>query len=268
MKYVFASLALFASVAAQAATCTNLPVGAEALGYTTQLFYDEPDLAEVSATDTDKTSKWYPGSFSSPVANNLAQRKELSTSGTELAIGLGGGVSSQTQASTAGAMPYLDGTKGFYVEFAMHLSSNNTDHFSGLFLMTAEHNLAKADHLSTDPAGYERWTEIDVSEDGYGKGSLESVINWSGIYPHYSASTANSYGWDKAIDWTTEHRFGVSYDPNTNTLQWYLDDEPTWKSTAGTHIKNWHYYLVMEASSHGSHIPYDMYIHYVRAYSK
>lgn len=142
------------------------------------------------------------------------------------------------------------------------------DHFTGLFLQTVEHNLAKQDHSSTDPAGYERWTEIDVSEAGYGIGSLETVINWTGIYPHYSSQTMNSYGHDAALDWTTEYRFGVSYDPVTNTLQWWLDDEPTFKSQpTESLITNFHYYLIMEASSHGARIPYDMFVHYVRAYS-
>lgn len=266
MKYVFA-LTLFASGFAQAVTCTNLPVGAEVLGYTSQVFYDQPQLSEVSTSDTDSNSKWYPGTFATPVANNLESRKNVSQIGAELGISLEGSVSSETHTSGQGLIPFLSGAKGFYVEFAMHLSTNNSDHFTGLFLQTVEHNLAKQDHLATDPPGFERWTEIDVSEAGYGPGSLETVINWTGIYPHYSSQTMNSYGHDAELDWTTEHRYGVSYNPATNTLQWYLDDVPTWKSTGGAVIKNFHYYIVMEASSHGSHIPYDMLIHYVTAYT-
>jgi hypothetical protein len=268
MKYALASM-LFASGLAYGQSCPTLPVGASALGYTTQVFYDVPTLAEVSSTDTDATSKWYPGSYTSSVSTNLATRNLLSTQNSVLAIGLDSGVSSETRVSTAGGLPFLSGAQGFYVEFAMNLSSNDSDHFTGLYLETAEHNLAKADHLSSDPAGYERWTEIDVSEAGYGPGSLATLINWQGIYPHYTSQVTNNYGHDAALDWTTEHRYGLSYDPTTNVLQWYIDDVPTWKETAtNSVIKNFHYYLVMEASSHGSHIPYDMYIHYVRAYTK
>jgi hypothetical protein len=203
------------------------------------------------------------------VATNLATRTLLSTYNSTLAIGLGGSVSSETQASTAGALPFLSGSKGFYVEFAMSLSSNDSDHFTGLFLETAEHNLAKADHLPSDPAGYERWTEIDVSESGYGAGSLGTLIDWQGIYPHYTSQVYNDYGVDAALDWTTVHRFGVSYDPVANVLQWYIDDKPIWSKIAtGSVIQNYNYYLVMEASSHGSHVPYQMYIYYVRAYTK
>jgi hypothetical protein len=57
--------------------------------------------------------------------------------------------------------------------------------------------------------------------------------------------------------------------PLTNTLQWCLDDVPTFKlQPTEALIKNFHYYLVMEASSHGSHVPYEVFIHYVTAYSK
>jgi hypothetical protein len=269
MRYVFA-LSVFVSGLAHAISCT-LPTGATALGYTTQVFYDQPSLTQVSATDTDSTSKWYPGSFSSPVIQNLEARKLLSEQNSELAISLGGSITSETHTSKAGGLPLLSGAQGFYVEFAMHLSTNDADHFSGLYLQTVEHDLARQDHLSTDPAGFERWTEIDVSEGGYGTGSLSTVLNWDGIYPHYSSQLFNSWGesHDAPLNWTTEHRYGVSYNPITNVLQWYLDDVPTFKATPNAAVmKQFHYYLVMGAGSHGSHTPYDMYIHYVTAYTK
>jgi hypothetical protein len=268
MKYVFA-LMLLASGMVHALSCTNLPVGATVLGYNTQVFYDQPQLNEISTTDTDATSKWYPGSFSSPVAQNLQARELISNQNSELAVGLGGSISSETHTSKAGAIPLLSGAAGFYVEFAMHLSSNDADHFTGLFLQTVEHDLAKHDHLSTDPAGYERWEEIDVSEAGYGPGSLATMINWAGTYPHYTSQVFNNYGQDATLDWTKEHRFGVSYNPATNVLQWYIDDVPTFKETPNAAVmKNFHYYMVMGAGTHGGHTPYDMYIHYVTAYTK
>src|ERR1700722_11221728 len=117
MKYVFGMM-LFASGFAHALSCTNLPAGATALGYTTQVFYDQPVLTEVSTTDTDSTSKWYPGSFSAPVSQNLAERESLSTQNSQLAVGLGAGLSSETHTSKAGGLPVLSGAQGFYVEFA------------------------------------------------------------------------------------------------------------------------------------------------------
>jgi hypothetical protein len=270
MKYVFALMSLVSGLA-HALSCTNLPVGATALGYTTQVFYDQPQLSEVSATDMDATSKWYPGSFSSPVSTNLAARELLSTQNTELAIGLGGGISSETHTSKAGALPLLSGAQGFYVEIAMHLSTNDADHFSQLYLQTAEHDLARHDHLSTDPAGFEHWTEIDISEGGYGSGSLATVVNWDGMYPHYTEALTNSWGLshDDVFDWTKEHRYGLSYDPITNVLQWYIDDVPTFKATPNaTVMKLFHYYVQMGVGSHGSHTPYDMFVHYVTAYTK
>ncbi len=268
MKYIL-GLTLFSSGLAHAASCANLPAGAAALGYTTQLFYDQPQLSEVSASDEDSTSKWYPGAFYNGTAQNLNSLQSLSTVNSQLAISLGGGVSSETHASKAAVLPLLSGSQGFYVEFGMRLSSNDQDHFAGLYLDTVEHNLAKDDHLSSDPKSFERWTEIDVSETGFGPGSLASFINWTGEYPLYTRWIFNSYGHNAALDFTVEHRYGMSYNPDANLLQWYIDDVPTWATPATESvIKNFHYYLVMEASSHGANKPYQMFISYVTAYSK
>jgi hypothetical protein len=243
-----------------ASSSSRLPDGAVALGYYNQLFYDEPKAAEVSTSMTATTSKWY----ALPATVDL-----VSTQGSELAIALGGGISTQAHRGKEGALPYVSGAQGFYVEFAMHLSSNNSDHFEGLYLQTAEHTMG-LDHLSTDPAGYQRWTEIDVSESGYAPGSLATVINYWGIAPNYSRKVWNDWGLIQTpIDYTKEHIYGVSYDPATNVVQWYIDNVPTFKmAPTNSVIKDYHYYLVMESSSHGSHTPYDMYIRYVAAYVK
>ena len=268
MKY-FCLLTLLLSGAAQALTCSNMPDAAVSLGFNTLVFYDEPALEEVSTTDQDSSSKWYPGIFSSTINANMVSRSLLSQSGSELSIGLQGGVSSETHTSGVGVLPFLSGAKGFYVEIAMHLSSNDPDHFSGLFLQTVEHDLAKDDHFPNDPPGFERWSEIDISESGYGPGNLETFMNWAGTYPNYQRKYWNSYGHDTKLDWTAEHRFGVSYDPATNTLQWFLDDVPTYSlQPTQSVIQNFHYFVVMEASSHGAHVPYEMFVHYVRAYEK
>jgi hypothetical protein len=269
MKYVL-TLMVFVSGLAHSVTCTNLPAGATALGYTTQVFYDQPTLTEVSTTDTDSISKWYPGTAANQLSHNLAQLEFLSMQDSELVIALGGGITSETHASKPGAIPFLSGAQGFYVEIAVHLSSNDSDHFIGLYLQTAEHDLAKDDHISTDPAGFEHWTEIDLSESGYGPGSLNSVMNWMGTWPHYIPHIINNYGQEAAVDWTKEHRIGVSYDPTTDVLQYYMDDVPTFKTSPppDSVIKLFHYYLVMGAGSHGSHVPYDMFVRYVTAYTK
>jgi hypothetical protein len=266
MKY-FALLAALGAGLAQAATGSVLPAGAEALGYTETLFDNSPTLASVSVSGNDSTSEWYAGEPGHTLVQNLAQREMLSTVDGHLAIPLGSAVLSVTRRYTQAALPLLDGSKGFYVEFAMHLSSNDPDHFYGLYLLPAEHNIAKSDHFSGDPAGFERWTEIDVSESGFGPGSLNTVINWTGNYPQYSKQYTNSYGHDKELDFTKEHRYGVSYDPTHNVLQWYLDDVPTFKASTLSLSKQFHYEIVMDADSHGANKPYTMYVHNVRAYS-
>ena len=267
MKY-FAFLAMLGAGLAHGATCTNLPAGAEALGYTKTLFFSQPTIASVSATGNDTTSQWYAGEPGHSQSQNLAQREMLSTVNGQLAIPLGAAILSATRASTAGATPLLDASKGFYVEFAMHLSGNDADHFYGLYLIPVEHNAAKADHFAGDPVGYQRWTEIDVSESGYGPGSLATVINWWGTYPQYGKQVLNSYGHNAALDFTQEHRYGLSYDPVKAVLQWYVDDKPTWKEPATSLTKNFHYYLVIDSNTHGANKAYTMYMHYITAYTK
>src|SRR5260370_22334747 len=71
MKYVFA-LMLLVSGLAHAISCTNLPEGDTALGYTTQVFYDQPQLTHVSTMQTHSTSKCNPSATSTPVSQNLA----------------------------------------------------------------------------------------------------------------------------------------------------------------------------------------------------
>jgi hypothetical protein len=234
-------------------------------------------VSEVSTTDADSTSRWYPGSAANPLSHNLAQLEFLSMEGSQLVMSPGVGISSETHDSKQGALPLLSGSKGFYVEVALHLSSNDPDHFIGVYLQTAEHNLAGDDHLASDPVGFERWTEIDLTESGYGNGSLSSVMTWSGTWPHYNpkvinneSSEVNNYGQVGPLDWTTEHRFGMSYDPTTNVFAYYIDDIPTFQTLPFPNpvIKLFHYYMVMETDSHGSHIPYQMYVRYVTAYTK
>ena len=269
MRYIFTFAAL-ASGLASSQSCPNLPAGAAALGYTPQVFYDQPQLSEVSETDTDDSSKWYPGSMGEPVSSNVERRANMSTLNGELALSLDSGVSSETHLSKQGPLPWLSGAKGFYVEFAMHMSSIDSDLFAGLYLQTAEHNLAKSDHFPGDPAGFERWSELDVTETGYGPGSMQTLNNWAGIYPKYSRAIFNNYGHEEALDFTVEHRYGLSYEPATNTLQWYVDDVPTFKTTEAYAkvMQAFHYYVVMEAGSHGANKPYTIYIRYVKAYSK
>ena len=185
-------------------------------------------------------------------------------------MSLGSGVTSETQLSKQGVLPFLNAAKGFYIEFAMHMSSNDSDHFAGVYLETVQHDLAKSDHLPSDPPGYEHWTELDVAETGYGPGALATIINWDGKYPKFTSHTFNSYGHDEKLDFTVEHRYGLSYNPANNELQWYIDDVPQWKSNEADAavLKEFQYYVVMETASHGANKPYQMFIRYVKAYTK
>ena len=244
------------------------PPGAKELGYTRTLVDDDLNLDSVSSTGSDSSSKWYAGEPGHSHAQNLAQREMLSTVRGQLAIPFGAAIISATPKSTEGATPLLDASKGFYVEFTMHLSGNNADHFYGLYLLPVEHNASKGDHFRGDPAGYQRWTEIDVSESGYGPGSLATVISWWGHYPQYGKKVLNSYGHEAKLDFTKEHRYGLSYEPSKNELVWYIDDVQSWKATASTLTKHFHYYMVIDAATHGAYKPYTLYMRNVSVWGK
>jgi hypothetical protein len=187
-----------------------------------------------------------------------------------LALSLGGLVATQRLNSTEGELPYLLAGKGFYVEFAVTLSSNDADHWPAVWLLPQEHNLALSDHLASDPAGYERWMEIDCDEGGFYSGSLHTLIDWQGIYPHYTSTPWNNYGEaPTGIDRTVEHIFGVSYDPVGQVVQYWLDGAKAFAhstSTISTIINTYHYYLIMNAASHGANTAYEMKIRYASAW--
>ena len=54
-------------------TCSAVPAGAAALGYTVQMFAVVPTIAMVSTTDTNSTSALYPGEIFASVATNLQE---------------------------------------------------------------------------------------------------------------------------------------------------------------------------------------------------
>lgn len=246
---------------------SNVPPGAQALGYTRQVFCVMPRTSDV-AQDDGKVSKLYSGQWyarTPPPASLYSMNNNL------LTLSPGGGVSSQTRHSQVGALPLLPAAQGFYIEFAEQLSDNDPDHFPAVWAMPQEHNGQHADHAPSDPAGIERWMELDVDEGGYNNGHHGTVINWWGTYPNYQhhnldnapAATAN-------LDRTQEHIFGLSYDPVGKQVTWWVDGSSAGSvSTAEVPaiVNTYHYYVLINNQNHGKNKPYTMSIRYFSAWS-
>jgi hypothetical protein len=248
------------------AACGPTPPGATALGYETEAFCLLPTTADISYTSTPDT-KLYSGMFYESMPPDATHYSMVDG---VLAVSLGGLVATQRLNSTEGELPYLLAGKGFYAEFAVTLSDNDADHWPAVWLMPREHNLAQSDHLASDPPGYERWMEIDCDEGGFYSGSLHSLIDWQGIYPHYMNTTWNNYGAaPTGLDRTVEHIFGVSYNPVGQVAQYWLDGAKAFAhstSTISTIVNTYHYYLIMNAASHSANTPYEMKIRYASAW--
>ena len=256
-------------------TCAGVPPGAAALGYNVQMFHVVPTVSMVSTTDTNSTSALYPGETYASVATNLQELRFLTMVNGVFTMNYTGPgatswVSSETHQATHGTIPLLLGSNGFYIEAGIRLSSSDPDHYPSFFLMPAEHNASKSDHVATSPSGFENWLEIDALEEEDGGLAQHNLINWQGTSPNYTR-TMNYWRSPPAFNWTVEHIFGLSFDPVARVVQFYLDGKPTLKAsmaTAPTIVDAYHYYFILGARSHGLNKPYQMYVNYVAAYSK
>jgi hypothetical protein len=256
--------------------CLALPEGAAAPGYTTRLFAIAPTVADVSTTDTNTNSMLYPGEEFTSVATNLRMLKYLSMVNGVFTMNYTGAaegpiwISSETHQATQGALALLPGSKGFYIEAGIRLSSSDPDHYPSFFLVPAEHNTIASDHIPTSPRGYENWLEIDALEEELDTPQA-NLIMWQGIYPHYTRTMNFWRGAPMPFTWTAEHIYGVSFDPTTREVQYYLDGKPTLKAsmaTAPTIVDTYHYYFILGARSHGLNKPYQMFVSFVAAYTK
>jgi hypothetical protein len=279
MKRLIPLLAVILAAVGQPAvsqTCPPaLPPGAAALGYTVQMYSIVPTVAMVSTTDTNSTSDLYPGLQFASIATNLDELKYLTMVNGVFAFNYTGAgatswITSVTHQATQGTLPLLLGSNGFYIEAGIRLSSNDPDHYPAFFLEPAEHNANKTDHPAGTPSGYENWLELDALEEEDGGLAQNNLINYQGYYPNYTR-TMNFWRSPHGFNWTVEHIFGLSFDPVTRVVQFYLDGQPTLKAsmaTAPTIVDAYHYYFIMGARSHGLNKPYQMYVSYVAAYSK
>lgn len=244
-----------------------VPPGAAALGYTRQVIYLTPTTDDISYDSTVKNL--YSGDWYDPV-------KPPSTyfmTGGVLTMNLHGVLTTESRKSQPGALPLLLGSKGFYVEFAVKLSGNDTDHFPAVWVMPQEHDVSQSDRQAGDPPHYERWLELDVNEGGLGTnlgGAYRgAVIDWWGIYPHYERKVFNNIN-RNPIDMTVEHILGASYDPAGQQVTWWLDGVKMGSQSTASFpavVNSYHYYLIMNAASRGANIPYQMQVRYLAAWT-
>lgn len=244
------------------------PPGAASLGYVRLVFCVTPSVADISVSNTDTGSKLYRGKWYSTVAPPMSM---FSKTNAGLDIQNNAGLMTETVKSKAGALPLLPASAGFYVEFAERLSDNDPDHFPAVWLMPQEHDLALSDHMAGDPAGFERWMELDVDEGGFNAGHHGAMIYWSGKSPNYqkvnhSNDARSTYGMDR----TQEHVFGLSYDPVVKQVAWWVDGAAVGSVSSADVpdiVNTHHYFLLMNNQNHGLNHPYTMTVTHFSAWS-
>ncbi|MGO8752065.1 MAG: hypothetical protein ACLQNE_39500 [Thermoguttaceae bacterium] len=242
----------------------SVPAGAAALGYTKRVIHETPTAADV-APGKNGNHKWFSGQWYSQTVPSL---DHYTTRNGVLALGLGGDLVSTPRDFSAGKLPLLPGADGFYVEFDVRLSDNDRDHWPAVWLMPADHDGTR-DHYEGDPAGFERFMELDVDEGGFGPGLTGTVHSTEGVYPQWKHVQNPNNVSPLAMDRSRKHTFGASYDPVHQKVAWWVDGKP--QMSAGSPYvpavaARQHFYLILSAQSHGAHVRYLMFVSGVRAY--
>jgi hypothetical protein len=254
----------------------SVPQGAAALRHTNKVIDLIPTVDDIAPGRTGNYAL-FDSMFYDP---NPPDKSPYSMENGVLKIPLGKQVVTQSRNSTRGTLPYLNGAIGFYIEFDVHLSDNHPDHWPAVWAMPEEHDLRQSDHYAGDPPRYERWMELDVDEGGFGPGTLSSVIDWQGIYDPRNREYWRDYPTntvrgnvvtnriDKgSLDRTGRHTFGASYEPGTGLIRWYLDDRLIFTASAPAIAAQQHFYMIVGAQTHGGNVPYNIYLHRIRAYT-
>jgi hypothetical protein len=262
---------LFAAIDAAA---DSIPPGAAALGYTKCIINEHPDVNDI-APGPSGNYKWFSGQWWYASKAPSLDHYSMNDDGI-LTLSPGGDLTSTPLDFSKGGLPLLPGKTGFYVEFDVQLSSNNSDHWPAVWLMPREHNSHKDDRYPgdypDDPPGFERWLEIDVDEGGFGPGLTGTVHAGEGISPDYkNPQNPNNISKDP-IDRSELHTFGASYDPINSRVTWWVDgvEQMSADNTDDTYIpavaRQQNFYLIMSNQSHGERRHYSLFISGVRAY--
>ena len=271
------------TAAAPAGGAAKVPPGAAALGYTKCVINEHPTAADIAPGNANKGKyKWFNGAWWDGVrpAMNL-----YGTANGDLAISYdatsdkGGCLIGTPRDLSQGALPNLDGRKGFYIEFDTRLSDNDPNHWPAVWVMPAEHSGGSGnpvhDVYPGDPAGYERWMELDVDEGGLAKsgGAMCSVLSWTSHGGGYRPDTSNNWATGEAMDRTLVHTFGASYDPIKRQVTSWVDGKQKWQTPVNSGsvpeiAARQHFYPILSVwrQDKGDHKSYSMYVSGVRAY--
>ena len=173
------------------------PPGAAVLGYNRNVYTVLPVVADISINNSTKTrlySGYGPLGYIPPLtaystASNGQLQMQYPSGGPLTAASIvttENAVNSQLLPGNLEYLPYLLGSQGFYVEFAVTSSSNNTNVFFSPYLEPQEKNTTQNDHVPGDLPGLERWLEFDVNESGHGsdfgggnKGAVHYGVGWT-----------------------------------------------------------------------------------------
>ena len=269
------------------ATDPSLPPGAAALGCTVKVIDEHPTAADIAPDTANRGPyKWFNGAWWSlgrPPTNLYATVNGDLVIRYDPVMDKGGCLIGTPRDLSKGALPWLEGSKSFYIEFDARLSDNDSNHWPAVWVMPVEHSggsgHAMHDVYPGDPAGYERWMELDVDEGSLAKsgGAMCSVISWTGAWDHgkgYKRDVANNWATGEALDRTQMHTFGASYDPFKRQVTSWVDGRKKWQTPVNSksvpHIAaQQHFYPILSVwrQDKGTHKPYSMYVSGVRAYA-
>lgn len=265
------SAILLLCAASALADAVDIPFGAATANCTKLLFDERPTVSDIKA-NTARDAKWFSGQWYAkrpPSLDHYSMTNNVLTLEAR-ADGTYGDLCSVPRAwPEQGLLPLLPGKTGFYVEFEVSLSDNDSDHFPAVWLMPENKRAGKMIVQPGDPAAYERWMELDVDEGGFGPGWTCTVHNWFGKWPEYHHIQNPNNVSKQPLDRTVPHRFGAAYLPKVQTVVWWVDDKRVLTATA-PYVpeigERSNYYLIMGAQMRSKKIPYKMFIHRVRAF--
>lgn len=272
-RWLLAVLACI-SVCSQAATlwvknpspAISVPTGASDLGYTTLLFNEYPKTADI-VNAKNGAYKWYNGLYfesSASVAAEMAYYSDtngvLTIAGNDTTAQFISAPNNWTQSgASVGKLPMIPARNGYYVEFDIALSANDTDCLSAVWLQTGEHHGLEDEYGLEQATDYKRWIELDVLETHFtANKASHSHHNWSGIEdttcaPSTWCRDTNTNATEAGTtDFTQRIRWGVSFQPSTRTIRFYKNDVLIVTSDIQTdpnHIQQ-HMYPTI---SHGKH---------------
>lgn len=262
-----------------------VPPGAAALGYTEKVIDERPTAADIAPDNANSGSyKWFNGAWwdgKRPPMSLYGTTDGVLTIRYDPAIDVGGCLIGTPRDLSRGALPWLDGARGFYIEFDTRLSDNDPNHWPAVWVMPVEHSGGSGNPVNDvypgDPPGFERWMELDVDEGGLAKsgGAMSSVISWTGDPGQggYRSEISNNWATGKAIDRTKVHTFGASYDPIKRQVTSWLDGRQEWQTPVNCKsvpeiAARQHFYPILSVwrIDKGTHTPYTLYVSGVRAY--